>query len=58
MTSRQHYVRKHNALLYKNYSLLRGSNVPDELLTPEQLKLRRELESLRLRIAEMDKRSE
>lgn len=55
MTSKRHYLSKHNSILHNaSSSIKRGDNVPDSLLTKEQLNFRRSLQSLRLRIIYKD----
>lgn len=58
MTSRRHYLLKHNNILHNMSSrIVRGDNVPDYLLTREQLDFRHILQSLRLRIIYKDNSS-
>ncbi len=55
MTSRRHYVRKHNAIMHGPLKrLVRGWNVPDEYLTTEQMEVRQLLQSIRARIDAKD----
>lgn len=51
MTSKRHYLSKHNSLLrHIDNNIKRGDNVPDNLLNKEQLDFRKLLYSYRLRI--------
>jgi len=56
MTSRRHYVKKHNAILHAaGAGLSRGDNVPDDQLTPDQLAFRRQLQAMRSKIKYLDR---
>lgn len=51
MTSKRHYLYKYNSLLrHISNNIKRGDNVPNNLLTKEQLNFRKILYSYRLRI--------